>query len=64
MSLEALRETPLPAAILAEVDGLYPTLDPVRRGHELMRRQITAMVEDVIVNRKIKPGSARLAVGG
>jgi dGTPase len=26
----------------------YPALDPVRTGHELMRRQITHMVEDVI----------------
>src|SRR5690606_16992407 len=26
----------------------YPALDPVRTGHELVRRQITIMVEDVI----------------
>ena len=42
------RASPLPAAILAEVRGRYPHLDPVRTGHELMRRQITVMVEDVI----------------
>ncbi len=52
LTLERLTETPLPAAILNEIDRLYPTLDPVRRGHELMRRQITAMVEDVIVTSK------------
>ncbi|MGE0284231.1 MAG: deoxyguanosinetriphosphate triphosphohydrolase [Rhizobiaceae bacterium] len=52
LTLEGLRESPLPEAILAEIDRLYPALDPVRRGHELMRRQITAMVEDVIVTSK------------
>ncbi|MFH1797488.1 MAG: deoxyguanosinetriphosphate triphosphohydrolase [Pseudomonadota bacterium] len=49
LSLDALGEVGLPAAILAEVRGLYPALDPVRTGHELVRRQITRMVEDVIV---------------
>ena len=44
-----LEEVPLSGAILAEVRKRYPRLDPVRTGHELMRRQITAMVEDVIV---------------
>jgi dGTPase len=52
LTLDGLTETPLPDAILKEIDRLYPTLDPVRRGHELMRRQITAMVEDVIVTAK------------
>lgn len=63
LSLDALAATSLHAAILAEVDALYPALDDVRRGHELMRRQITAMVEDVIITatenlRRIDPGSA------
>lgn len=48
LTLEMLEETPLPASILANVHALYPGLDPVRTGHELMRRQITSMVEDVI----------------
>lgn len=48
LSLEMLEEVPLPAAILRTVRDLYPRLDPVRTGHELMRRQITVMVEDVI----------------
>ncbi len=34
--------------ILGAVRQRYPGLDAVRTGHELMRRQITAMVEDVI----------------
>ena len=48
LTLERLGETALARGILAEIDARYPGLDPVRRGHELMRRQITAMVEDVI----------------
>src|SRR6185295_9687223 len=49
LSLDMLEEVPLSGSILAEVRKRYPQLDPVRTGHELMRRQITAMVEDVIV---------------
>jgi dGTPase len=41
---------PLPARILAAVRQKYPGLDPERTGHELVRRQITAMVEDVIAS--------------
>jgi len=48
LTLHALMEEPLTGGILREVDRLYPRLDPVRRGHELVRRQITVMVEDVI----------------
>jgi dGTPase len=57
-----LGEVELSGSILRRVRGLYPTLDPVRTGHELMRRQITLMVEDVIgaanLNlAEIRPGS-------
>ncbi|TKT76761.1 deoxyguanosinetriphosphate triphosphohydrolase [Aquamicrobium sp. LC103] len=48
LTLEMLEEVPLPAGILAQVRERYPHLDAMRTGHELMRRQITAMVEDVI----------------
>jgi len=48
LTLDMLDEVALPAGILARVRERYPDLDPVRTGHELMRRQITAMVEDVI----------------
>lgn len=48
LSLDMLEDVPLPAAILGEVRTRYPALDAVRTGHELTRRQITAMVEDVI----------------
>ncbi len=49
LTLEMLGEVALPAEILADVRARYPALDPVRTGHELLRRQITRMVEDVIV---------------
>jgi dGTPase len=50
LSLDMLEPLALPGGILAGVRARYPSLDPVRTGHELMRRQITAMVEDVISN--------------
>ena len=49
LSLDMLEEVPLSRTILAEVRSRYPRLDAVRTGHELMRRQITQMVEDVIM---------------
>ena len=48
LSLEMLEDVPLSGEILKGVRDRYPALDPVRTGHELMRRQITHMVEDVI----------------
>jgi dGTPase len=48
LSLEMLGEINLSGSILRQVRELYPALDAVRTGHELMRRQITLMVEDVI----------------
>jgi len=56
LTLDMLDEVPLPASILKGVRERYPALDPARTGHELMRRQITIMVEDVI-----KTATARLA---
>jgi dGTPase len=38
----------LAGEILAEVRAAYPRLDPARTAHEIMRRHITRMVEDVI----------------
>jgi dGTPase len=48
LSLDMLETVVLPGEILKGVRRRYPHLDPVRTGHELMRRQITIMVEDVI----------------
>jgi dGTPase len=52
ISLDMLEECSLPGALLREVRGLYPGLDAVRTGHELMRRQITQLVEDVILSSR------------
>lgn len=52
LTLDMLEDVALPGGILAQVRERYPALDPVRTGHELMRRQITVMVEDVITNSR------------
>jgi dGTPase len=48
LTLDMLASLPFSAGLLGEVRARYPALDDVRTAHELMRRQITAMVEDVI----------------
>ena len=45
---EELAELAFSGPILAEIGTRYPDLAPDRRVHEIVRRQITAMVEDVI----------------
>ncbi|RUU89251.1 deoxyguanosinetriphosphate triphosphohydrolase [Mesorhizobium sp. M7A.F.Ca.MR.176.00.0.0] len=63
LTLDMLETVLLPGTILKGVRARYPSLDDVRTGHELMRRQITAMVEDVIKSTtanldRIRPRSA------
>ncbi|MEW9835562.1 deoxyguanosinetriphosphate triphosphohydrolase [Mesorhizobium marinum] len=63
LTLDMLDDAALPRGILAGVRERYPRLDAVRTGHELMRRQITIMVEDVISTamarlERLKPQSA------
>ncbi|MDH4985142.1 deoxyguanosinetriphosphate triphosphohydrolase [Aminobacter anthyllidis] len=48
LTLDMLDGVGLPAQILRGVRERYPALDAMRTGHELMRRQITMFVEDVI----------------
>ncbi|MGG7581436.1 deoxyguanosinetriphosphate triphosphohydrolase [Rhizobium sp. Nf11,1] len=48
LSFDMLEEIPFLAGLMAEVRGRYPHLEPSRFTHEIMRRQITRMVEDVI----------------
>ncbi|MBO6901868.1 MAG: deoxyguanosinetriphosphate triphosphohydrolase [Rhizobiaceae bacterium] len=52
LTLDMLGEVPLTAQLLTKVRDRYPDLDPARTGHEIVRRQITAMVEDVIVTSR------------
>jgi dGTPase len=62
LTLDMLNTVALPSRILKAVRDRYPHLDAVRTGHELMRRQITIMVEDVISSAsanlaRLKPAS-------
>lgn len=45
---DELAELPLVGPAFAEVDHLYPDLDPTRRRYEALRRVFGVMVEDVI----------------
>ena len=63
LKFEMLEEIPFLAGLMREVGERYPGLEASRFTHEIMRRQITAMVEDVITvsqnNLKdIRPQSA------
>ncbi|CDZ37648.1 Deoxyguanosinetriphosphate triphosphohydrolase-like protein [Neorhizobium galegae bv. officinalis] len=48
LTFEMLDEVPFLAKLITEVRARYPHLEPSRFAHEIMRRQITHMVEDVI----------------
>lgn len=48
LTFDMLRGVPLAGEALAIVDDHYPGLDDGRRAHEMTRRVMTAMVEDVI----------------
>lgn len=48
LTFDMLEEIPFLAGLMAEVRGKYRHLEPDRFTHEIMRRQITRMVEDVI----------------
>ena len=56
LAVDDLRAVPFLAELLAEIDRLYPGLDPPRRVHELTRRVITRLVEDAVAE-----GGRRLA---
>ncbi len=49
---------PLTKRLLDIVRTRYPALDAVRTGHELVRRQITIMVEDVIAESQRRIAAA------
>jgi dGTPase len=50
--IDDLAALPLVGDILREIAALYPRLDEGRRGHELIRRLITRMIEDVIAQSR------------
>jgi dGTPase len=49
-AIEDLTAVPLIGEILAANDAAHASLEPVRRVHELVRRLITSMIEDVIAH--------------
>jgi dGTPase len=52
--LEDIAWVPLATDLLAEIEAGYPALDPGRRVHELIRRLITRMIEDVIAETRAR----------
>jgi dGTPase len=48
VALPQLRDVPLAGAVVADVLGRWPDIDPGRQAHEVQRRLITAAIEDVI----------------
>jgi dGTPase len=48
LTFDMLEDIPFLSGLMGEVRERYPTLEPSRFTHEIMRRQITRMVEDVI----------------
>ena len=48
LTFEMLEEVPFLSSLMAQVRAKYPVLDKERFANEIMRRQITHMVEDVI----------------
>ena len=54
-----LMQLPVTGPAFAEVDALYPGLDPMRRRHEALRRVFGRMVEDVIAVAQGRLASAQ-----
>jgi dGTPase len=54
-----LMDLPVTGPAFAEVDALYPGLDPMRRRHEALRRVFGRMVEDVIAVARNRLEAAR-----
>lgn len=48
LTLKQLEDLPLTSLLIKTIKDQYPGLDATRIGYELVRRQITVMVEDVI----------------
>lgn len=48
LTVDMLRDVDMVSDIVDTVNELYPDLDPTRQGHEITRRVMTTMVEDVI----------------
>jgi dGTPase len=58
-AVDDLREVPLIRDILADIAARYPRIETSRRVHELMRRLITRMIEDVIATSQARIAASR-----
>lgn len=61
LTFDGLCELPLIAEIVAGVDQAAPGIEPLRRTHELVRRLLTRMIEDVIGETVRRIASAGIA---
>jgi dGTPase len=59
--IDDLKEIPLAAAIIAEIDAKYPGLDEVRRGAELVRELISHLIGAVMLEARSRLERARPA---
>jgi dGTPase len=50
--VDDLADVPFVGDLLREIDTMHAGLDPIRRAHELVRRLITRMIEDVIAESR------------
>jgi dGTPase len=62
-TLADLAQVPFVGEVLREIGASYPDIEPARQVHELMRRLITRMIEDVIAEARrrlatLSPSSA------
>jgi dGTPase len=60
-AIEDLTDVPLIASLLGEIDAAHPRIEPARRIHELVRRLIARMIEDVIFETSRRIGALRPA---
>jgi dGTPase len=58
-TVEEARALPLVADCWAEVDRLWPGLEPIRAQHEALRRVFGLMVEDVVTESRARLDAAR-----
>jgi dGTPase len=59
LSFEALEDVAITRRFLDDIRAEYPGLEPVRMGHELTRRLIGAMVDDVVTEARLRLDALR-----
>jgi dGTPase len=59
LSFNLLQEIELTRCLIDDIRAEYPSLEPVRMGHELTRRLISAMVDDVVMEARRRLDAVR-----